>query len=321
MTVKADALRKRLLTAGLTADATAKYFDIFRAFLSARMTKIRFEDEMFKLFPRDKVHVHNEIVQDILCNAQQKREGLRDLPVVTPVRDRKPAVIRRTPALKPVIQVKSEAKTAKVGQKRPLDDSDSTASKPALQDEPGHKRHKRNNSKKGDDKVKTPKAKISEKASPKVRRKPGDSTPSLPPPSPAAVSTPRLSQMRQAQSGPTEIPTYDGLPYFPVRPGRAMDVDAFLKVRGRMRRIAEMLGMGGVKDDAAALMVHALEAHVKGLLDGAAASRVGRDGLRPEGNLVCGPIRGYDVREAALRNRRLLGDESGMELERLLLLL
>lgn len=117
------------------------------------------------------------------------------------------------------------------------------------------------------------------------------------------------------------MPTYDGLPYFPVRPGRSLDIDAFLKVRARMRRVAEMVGIGGVKDDAAALMVHALEAHVKGLLDGGARSRVGRDGLRPHGNLVCGPVRGYDLREAALKNLGLLGDESGMELERLLMLL
>lgn len=101
-----------------------------------------------------------------------------------------------------------------------------------------------------------------------------------------------------------------------------MDVEVFLKLRQRVRRIAvEQLGMNGVKDDAVALMVHAMEIHVKRLVEGAARVRVGRDGSRPHRNLQCGAIRGYDLREVVGRNAGLLGDERGMDLERLLMLL
>lgn len=324
MTLKQDALRKRLLAAGLSQEACSKYFDTFRAFLNARLTKPRFEVEMLKILPRDKIYIHNEIIQDILLAAQQKREGLPDLPAVTtPTKDRRTIPLRKerpTPSQqKGQAPVKTmEQKPPKVGTKRPYEEADPTPNHHIPDDSSTaqvSKKAKRNapKGKAADivDKPKLPKPRALEK-----------STPALPPPSPSLSGSARVSPKSMPASSTMEIATYDGLPYFPVRPGDAMDVELFLKLRQRMRRIAvEQLGMGGVKDDAVALMVHAMEIHVKRLVGGAARVRVGRDGSRPHRNLQCGAIRGYDVREVVERNGGLLGDERGMDLERLLMLL
>lgn len=331
MTGKSDALRKRLVSAGLSGEACSKYFETFRAFLSARLTKSRFEDEMLKVLPRDKVHVHNEIIQEIFLQAQQKRDGLRDLPIVTPLKDRRPAIPRRErpPSVKGQPPVKAENKPTKVGHKRPHDDTANGPVKPGTSDEPPSLHHpkkvKRNPAKKGTescDRPKPPKPKPPEKPSPKIRRRIPENSPSLPPPSPVSNTTARIPQQKAAPPQSTEIATYDGLPYFPVRPGQAMDFELFLKLRQRMKRIVvEHVGLNGVKDDAVAMLLHGVEEHVKSLLDAGARQRAARDGIRPHRNLQCGPVRGYDLRESALRNSTLLGDEAGMELERLLMLL
>jgi hypothetical protein len=119
-----------------------------------------------------------------------------------------------------------------------------------------------------------------------------------------------------------DIPAYNSLPYFPVRPGQALDLELFLKLRRRMKKVVvEDMGLNGVKDDAVALLLCGLEAHVKSLMEAGVRQRVAREALRPRGNLVCGPVGGYDFREAALRNSNMLGDEAGVDLERLAMLL
>jgi hypothetical protein len=112
------------------------------------------------------------------------------------------------------------------------------------------------------------------------------------------------------------------LPFFPVRPGLSLDMALFMRLRARMREHAiDALGMTAVRDDAVSLAVQALEMHVKGVLEAAVGARASRSALRPHGGVLCGPVRGHDLREAALRNATFLGDEAGLDLERLSLLL
>lgn len=330
MTVaKSDVLRKRLLSAGLSAEACAKYIETLRAFLNARMTKSRYEDEMAKVLPKDKIHVHNSIIQDILFRAQQKRDGLRDLPVIKRPLSRRPAPPRIANGQTTV------EKKLKVGQKRPHEDIDSDqrkqtpADEPITQGSPKKPKTKPQPPKKLPETDKPipskPKLPGLEKASPKLpakRQKP-ESAPSTPhanngtPPASSRMQPPKT----QAQAHCVEIPTYEKLHFFPVRPGHNVDLDLFRKLRHRMRRIAvEELGMSGIKDDAVTLLLRGLELHVKSMMENGARQRAGRDGVRPHRNLQCGPVRGYDFREASRANPILLGDESGMELERLLML-
>jgi hypothetical protein len=111
------------------------------------------------------------------------------------------------------------------------------------------------------------------------------------------------------------------MPFFPVRPGLALDVDVFVRLRARMRETAvEGMGMAGVRDDAVSLALLGLEAHVKAVLEGGARVRAARTALRPHGGVVCAPVRGADLREAGLRNAGLLGEDAGLDLERLALL-
>lgn len=352
MTVsKSDVLRKRLVSAGLSAEACTRYIEILRGFLCARMTKSRFEDEMAKVLPKDKIYVHNGIIRELLLRAQQKREGVPDLPVVTPLRDKRPVPPRRdrpqTHSAKGGnggVRGDAGAGKEKGGSKRKREDSESetvgngvadghgphgpTRTKPKVQPKKGGESDKtgiRNG-------VISGKARQSEKPSPKVvKRNRGadgrivDGAGNLPPPSPS-MSTGRMPPPRGSNSGSGsgshEIATYDALPYFPAQPGQAMDVELFFKLRQRMKRIAvEQMQMSGVKDDAVGLMLHGLELHVKSLLEAGCRQRAGRQAERPQGNLQCGPVRGHDFRSAALRNTGLLGDEVGMDLERLLMLL
>lgn len=328
MSTKQDAMRKRLLSAGLTPDAISSYLDTFRAFLAARLTKVRFEQEMLKILPRDKIHVHNEIIQDILFAAQQKKPGLPDLPIVTPIKDKRPSTVRKERPIsnKSLSATKLEARLATKAHKRPHDEIDAGHPRSALEDHnpvPAPKKLKRTTSKikstDGSDRPKPPKpSKHVSKTSPKVR--PREPTPSLPPPSPSPSSSTGLLR-RALDTVSHDIPTYDGLPYFPVRPGGTGDVDLFVKLKQRMTEIAlGQMGMAGVKDDAVALMASAVEQHVKQLLRQAAKARLRRDGTRPKRNLQCGPVRPRDVRQAALRNPKLLGEERTMDLERLLML-
>lgn len=334
-TAKADVLRKQLLSSGIPTDICSRYIETLRAFLNARLSKSRYEDEMARILPKDKVHVHNGIIQGILFRAQQRREGMRDLPVVTPQREKRPSV-KRPPASKALNgTVKAEPAKVKVGAKRPHDDTESELRKPgssedavapSLTKKPKIRPAIPKKTPDGEKpKLTKPKPPGLEKPSPKptIRRKGPESTTSLPPPSPSAATAPRMQPPRTpAQAPMVDAATYDGLPYFPVRPGQAMDFELFLKLRTRIRRVAlEQLGMASVKDDAVGLMVHAVEHHVKSLMEKAARQRAARDGVRPHRNLQCGPIRGYDVWESARRNTSLLGDESGMELERLSMLL
>lgn len=326
MSGKSDVMRKRLVSAGLSTEACARYVEVFRAFISARLTRSRFEDELLKVLPREKIHVHNEIIQDIFFHAQQRQDGLRDLPVVLALKDRRQTVPRRIAAQAPI---KAENKLSKVSLKRPRDDVANGTIRQNSLDEPAvhplkkMKRPPPRGGTESSDRPRPPKPKAPEKPSPKVRRRPPpENTPKLPPPSPISNATGRVATAKISHPHPAEVPTYDSMPYYPVRPGQGVDIDLFLRLRQRMKRIAvEQLGLVGVKDDAVGALVDGVEQHVKSWIEAGTRQRRARDGWRPHGNLQCGPVRGYDVRESALRNSSLLGDEAGMDLERLLMLL
>lgn len=55
-------------------------------------------------------------------------------------------------------------------------------------------------------------------------------------------------------------PTYQNVPLYPLRPGLKLDMEAFLKIRNKVRKIvAEELGTTTVSDDAVALVVRRLQ--------------------------------------------------------------
>ncbi|CAN8068863.1 unnamed protein product [Agarophyton chilense] len=323
---KSDVVRKRLMSAGLSPDVCTRYVHVLRSFLSARMTKIQYEDQMTKLLPKDKIHVHNSIIQDILFRAQQKRDGLPDLPVLIPLK-------RPTPSTRPSTKLPNgphkKPASSKLGIKRPHDDLDPNTVKGTPSDDTSVHNAKRQKVPKKPpaeiDKVRPvkPKLDISEKRSPKPKRpKPPEKTPSLPPPSPSLSAAARNAAFKAGSMVPsTELATYD-MPFQPMEPGCAIDYELFLKLRHRMKRIAvEQAGMGELHDDAVGAMAHAIEIRVKWLLQLAVRQRRARNSMTPSDNLQCGPVRGGDLREPAKRNPAILGEERVVDLERLSMLL
>ncbi|KAI0560051.1 leucine-rich repeat extensin-like protein [Gracilaria domingensis] len=296
----------------------------------ARMTKIQYEDQMTKLLPDDKIHVHNSIIQEILFRAQQKRDGLRDLPLLIPFK--KPAPSSRQPSKLPNGPLKKPV-APKLGIKRPHDELDSSTVKGTPSDDTSVQNAKRQKlrpvqpkkppSDADKPKLVKPKLELPEKRSPKPKRpKPPEKTPSLPPPSPSALAAARNAASRAGALVPsTELGSYD-MPFQPVEPGCGIDYELFIKLRHRMKRIAvEQAGMAEMHDDAVGAMVHAIEMRVKLLLQLAVRHRIARSSMIPCDNLQCGPVRALDLREPAKRNPSLLGEERAVDLERLSMLL
>eukprot|EP00171_Calliarthron_tuberculosum_P009624 IDg9624t1 len=86
---RADFIQKKLANeGGLAPDAIARYIETLRHFLTAKLTKIRFEEEMTKVLPRDKICIHNAIIRELLHRAQMKRDGLIDVPSIPPLKDK-----------------------------------------------------------------------------------------------------------------------------------------------------------------------------------------------------------------------------------------
>lgn len=315
MVNKPDPVRRRLTNAGLSVEDCDKYTAILRSFLSARLTKVKFEAEMLKVIPREKIHIHNAVIRELLARAQQRREGVPDLPVVSLIAEKavsRPSRDSNRPAAPRPTSDRPNA-SRKRPREREGEEADVRTGPPsavgrappdsATADAPSGRRGAV-----GPEKT--------EKPSRTVRQ----------PPNGARVGAVGSGIGSRPSSSPlitgTDISTYNVLPFFPVRPGLALDLDLFLKVRHRMRDQAiDMMGMTAVKDDAVSLMVLALETHVKSLMEAGARQRTARQVMRPHGNLQCGPVRGRDIRDAALRNTSFLGDEAGLDLERLSLLL
>ncbi len=356
---KADYLSKRLATAGLSPDAISRYIETLRLFLTAKLTKIRFEDEMAKVLPREKYHVHNDIIRDLLKRAQKSREGLPDVPVIAPVREKRPAPHRKerppslshkssapnTPNLPNLAKTEPVAATSLARQpnaKRKRDDYEHDT-KPNGTANPAGLNSIRNKPKGGvqrkvSEKSDTdnnagrfkPKLLLADKASPKRQKlnldtATTDGNGSMgPPPANGSIGSGRsVPTVKNNLAVPVvDVPSYDSLVFQPVQPGKAMDVELFRRLRIRMRSCVDRMGvLGGVKDEAVALMTHSLEVHVKKLLEASVRERIARDCTRPSKFSRCEAVTTYDMREAVCRDLSLLGTDPSIVLERLAMLL
>lgn len=318
-----DFIRKRLLAAGSSNDDYEKYVRILRQFLAAQTTKVRFETEMLKILPRGRISVHNDIIREILRRAQSKREGVPDLPVVTSAVER--------PVSRPVRDVKAPAVHS--GSAQRVDDRSVNSRKrprELLEDAKSETRNAAtvaisNASRVAESVPGNSARRPAQRPGAKASAEQARSTSARP-----VVPTPRLTPQEQAIARSTdntavvssEPSTYSHLSFFPVRPGQAMDLELFLKLRQRMRKQAvDEFSLSGVRDDAVALLLHGLEAHVKSLMEAGVRQRTSRQAMRPHRSIQCGPVLSHDFREAALRNVDVLGDEAALDLERLVMLL
>jgi Transcriptional regulator of RNA polII, SAGA, subunit len=305
--VKQDLVRKHLVAAGLNNDACTKYVQLLRRFLAARLTKAKFELEMLKILPREKIAAHNAIIKELLHRAQQKREGVPDLP--NPAFAAEKATQKPAPSHKRPRPVENE-----VEQHEPR--ANGVPAALSMTPKPPVEKQEKVLVKLPTEDVSVPATRGAAPAAASAVNRGGSGGGAGP-----GVQPPRPPPIPMIPSA--DVQTYNCLPYFPVRPGQALDLELFLKLRQRMKKVAvEDMGLsGGVKDDAVALLLHGLEAHVKSLMEAGVRQRAAREALRPRGTLVCGPVGGYDFREAALRNSSMLGDEAAFDLERLTMLL
>lgn len=128
-----------------------------------------------------------------------------------------------------------------------------------------------------------------------------------------------------ATAAVADFVAYAGLPFAPAAPGAGMDVDLFLRLRARVKAVVAGAPDKhlGVKDDAVALLAAAVEVRVKTLLEATARRRAAAAGdasnTGTEADVFRAALAPGHLRDAALRNRRLLGRNAGVDLERLVL--
>lgn len=380
MAAVSERIYKRLHTGGFSSEECDRYVNILRSFLAARTTKRSFEQEMITFLTPEKRKVHNSIIFDLLSRALQRREGVPDLPVLQPLKEKRLSGSSKR-QLPPSPHTKTEPlasphPTPKLASPppgpvtNPADPIDTDPRKPLLPTLPEvpvrpSKRPKPRMltipklppegitmpatptpipipvlsdvpaSSLGPTKpVKPSKNKPSGVPAPgdklfvnveKNRLKAPLLSNSLPPPSPTvpplAVGANTHGLLKVHSVPPPELKAYDNLPFVPTRPGFAMDIELFTKLKGRVRQVIEVGELVGVRDDSIALLTHAVELQAKRLLQAAVDSRRNRTGMRGFGNFSCAPIRPFDIRRAALENLDLLMDESVVYLERLSMLL
>ncbi len=302
---RADYLHQRLAAEGLSSDAISGYIETLRQFLTAKLTKIQFEDEIAKHLPKDKYGAHNRIIIELLQRAQVKREGLPDVPVVQQVKEKRtaPSKVRDAASSKsrPTQTKQEQVPATPTSRMVPL-------KKNRLERKPN-----------GDTAVAS---KVNENDKKRPRPPAKQPSPKRPKKSDAPIdgSVPTRSSLSIPSA---EIPTYDTLSFQPVRPGQAIDLELFGKMRARMSKKAEKMGVsGGVKDEAIALLTHSLELYIKKIMEAAVQQRVAREGTKPARFQSCHPVTTYDVREGMLADVMKLGGFDASEtLERLTLLL
>jgi len=111
--------------------------------------------------------------------------------------------------------------------------------------------------------------------------------------------------------------SYQGLVFFPARPGQSLDMELFLKLRQKVKRLAtEETGIVGVRDDAIALLACALEQHVKNVIESSFSHTRRRQ--HSSLNRMVEPV---DMFGAVRRNPAVFGDEFLVDAERLALLI
>lgn len=305
---RADFLHQRLAAEGLSPDAIAGYIETLRQFLTAKINKIQFEDEIAKHLPKDKYAVHNRIIIDLLQRAQVKREGLPDVPVIQPTKEKRTAPSKHR-------DVSSAARRPPLTKQEQV----ATATAPASRSVPT-KKAKLERKANGDTAAAA--SKVTDSA--KTRQRPPAKQPSPKRPKKTDVQIDGSVAARNTLAVPiSEIPTYDTLSFQPVRPGQAIDLELFNKMRTRMAKKVDKMGIvDGVKDEAVALLTHSLELYIKKVMEAAVQQRVAREGTRPARFQPCQPVTTYDVREGLMADvSRLGGIDASETLERLTLLL
>lgn len=213
--------------------------------------------------------------------------------------------------------------------KRPMEPSSSpakskanTVATPVMPDEIGTKqqtprilppkKHERDETEDKSRKQKARPSQADKSLLPLKRRKVGD------------VPTPMadMPSMKVLPVTPPPLETYDGLPFKPVRPGSTLDVELLGRIRERVRPVVEQSGLSNVKEDAIALLALATELQVKRVLHAAVLSRRRRSGgTQTYGNLMCAPVRPFDVHDATTNNWDLLAIDATVGVERLSMLL
>eukprot|EP00189_Rhodosorus_marinus_P010705 CAMPEP_0184741858 /NCGR_PEP_ID=MMETSP0315-20130426/4864_1 /TAXON_ID=101924 /ORGANISM="Rhodosorus marinus, Strain UTEX LB 2760" /LENGTH=589 /DNA_ID=CAMNT_0027212389 /DNA_START=549 /DNA_END=2318 /DNA_ORIENTATION=- len=141
-----------------------------------------------------------------------------------------------------------------------------------------------------------------------------------PAPSPTAA---RAGAMSLARGG-SQAPSYNSLSFSPVPPGLKMDMELFLKMKVKLRKWVEYMGLSDVSDGATEVMAMALEMHMKNILEASSGRHISKSGNYGFGRARAGGrvVQSIDLRNALMKNpARLLGEDNAVDMERLTLAL
>lgn len=332
---KSEKIVKRLQMGGVSTEDCHKYVDSLRAFMSARITKPQFEQRMNTILSPDKIRLHNSIIHDLLFRALQKRDGAPDLPLLPPLKDKRPANHRRPPSLKHPVLKSEPVKTSPtppISAKRPLDlpppsprvpDSPLEPLTPVKRPKPRPVPIKPNGLSHSINSTKGKPVSVEKPVAPKRRKPlPLDRHPNLPPPSPGpSASNQSLPPPELPPVVTPHIETYQSLPFMPVSQGSAMDIELFARIKDRISPMVKQEGLS-VRDDAVALVAQAAEIHIKRLLEAAVLMRRRRRvAFVPRPRVSFMPVRLTDLHQSASSNAALFADDPALNLERLSMLL
>mmetsp|Transcript_15405 Transcript_15405/g.31213 ORF Transcript_15405/g.31213 Transcript_15405/m.31213 type:complete len:353 (-) Transcript_15405:1234-2292(-) len=336
---------RRMGVAGLSPDTSERYFETLQLFVSARMTKVEYLVKMRSLLVGpDKVAAHNKLIRDILKQAMARKMDMPDVPVLVAMKDRKvaprkPAAPRTksnaaaiaaasvtsvasvasvTPPVTPATMVTVKAAVAstvtttmvvppssvRVVQAQetasaPVTIPPVAVANPSLPDKPEIRGEKRG------------KKEAKQEASMVVS---------------AATVDDSTRKRQKPKVVPVEVPTpvhvptaYDRISFIPTRPGQALDLELFLKLRHRTKQVVyDIAGLSGVRDDAIALLAHALEIYLKNIIESTVScmAKPDRDTFRP-GTDKALQIGTNDLFLARKLDTRYCCDEIMIDLERL----
>ncbi|KAA8493006.1 hypothetical protein FVE85_9278 [Porphyridium purpureum] len=126
-----------------------------------------------------------------------------------------------------------------------------------------------------------------------------------------------------------DLISYPNMVFVPGTPGAGLDLELLMRLRHRVQRIASMeFGIQTASDDSIALLTHALESHLKSLLEASVQKRRQRCGDAPSGmSNQLDALGSYkrvtplDVFMCARENTDLLGNDHAVYMERLLLMM
>eukprot|EP00172_Hildenbrandia_rubra_P004269 Plantae.Rhodophyta-Hildenbrandia_rubra.ctg8291.p1 GENE.Plantae.Rhodophyta-Hildenbrandia_rubra.ctg8291~~Plantae.Rhodophyta-Hildenbrandia_rubra.ctg8291.p1 ORF type:complete len:334 (-),score=59.24 Plantae.Rhodophyta-Hildenbrandia_rubra.ctg8291:806-1807(-) len=321
----------QLSSAGLSDDICERYMGTLSTFLMAKMTKIQFEETMTQVLPKDKLQVHNSVVTKLLHRAQESRDHVPELPVLSPARERKGAFRQHSTG--------GRRPGAKAGGKRKRSDleieeddelvllpdgstvppsqklrsgaiSVNPKSPPAgfdlhsVKGAPGSAAGRRKGGGRG-----------SSKTGRRSRVKEGSASS---PATPVTEMPPPLTPGSAVPTHELNASPYWELPWLPAQPGLAFDATLFTKLKDRTKRRCLEKGIVDIDDDAIALLAHAVEIRAKAVMEGGAHSRAARSGYRAYGRSTWLSVEAMDLKSSARGIPGTLGT-TFLELERLLI--